>query len=96
MAILTDEELVVIDLETPGYPTIEPGHALNIHDSPVTCLKYIPDPNTDLIPALYKIVGSKSREKDASKKVGLLCELILLHELLTVLIKIMIFQKKIK
>ena len=71
LAILTDQELVVIDLESPGYPSIEPGHALDIHDSPVTCLKYVPDPNTDLIPGLYKIAAAKAREKNVSKKVCL-------------------------
>ena len=70
LSILTDQELVVVDLESPGYPTIEPGHAMDVHDSPVTCLKYFPDPNTDLIPGLYKAAASKSREKDASKKVS--------------------------
>jgi len=45
---------------------------MNIHDSPVTCLKYVPDPNTDLIPGLYKVASTKSREKDFSKKVRLL------------------------
>ena len=42
---------------------------MDIHYSPVTCLKYVPDPNTDLIPGLYQVADSKPSKKTASKKV---------------------------
>lgn len=67
LAVLTDRDLVVVDLESPGYPSIDPGHVLDIHDSPVTCLKHVSDPNTDLIPGLYKI--SKPHHEENCKKV---------------------------
>ena len=69
LTVLTDQELVVVDLESPGYPQIELGHAMDIHSSPVICLKYVPDPNTDLIPGLYKVAANKSQHNETSKKV---------------------------
>ncbi|CAK8687922.1 unnamed protein product [Clavelina lepadiformis] len=68
LVILLDKELVVLDLEAPGYPCIELGHVLDIHDSPVTCLKYVPDANTDLTPGLYQVVATKTHRVESSNK----------------------------
>ena len=59
----------MVDLESPGYPSMELAHVMDIHDSPVTCLKHVSDPNTDLIPGLYKVSVVKSQHDEVGKKV---------------------------
>ena len=70
LAILTQNELVIVDLDSVGFPSIEPAHPMDIHDSPVTCLKYVPDPSTDLTPGLYQTTLSKAQNEKMSRKVG--------------------------
>ena len=71
LAVLTDAQLLVVDLETPGYPMITCDHAMDAHFSPVTCLKYVSDTNTTLIPKLYRAANMPSA--GSSKKVKLNC-----------------------
>ena len=71
----------MVDLETPGYPSIELGHPMDIHYSPVTCLKYVPDPSTDLIPGLYQVTNRRPSRNGSSKKVDVVrsCEVLIIH-----------------
>ncbi|ODM93925.1 Syntaxin-binding protein 5 [Orchesella cincta] len=62
IVVLLEQDLVVIDLLTPGYPCFENPYPMDVHESPVTCCTYIADCPGDLIPALYS-VGSKAIKK---------------------------------
>ncbi|XP_078492957.1 syntaxin-binding protein 5-like isoform X2 [Ciona intestinalis] len=68
LVILLNKELVVLDLKTPGYPCVEPPHALDLHDSPVTCLEFYLDTNSTLLPTLCEIAATKPQCKDIFKK----------------------------
>lgn len=70
LVILLDQELVVVDLTVPGYPCIEFPHPIDIHDSPVTCLKYVADSNSDLTPGLYQVAATKPKRNSGSKTVS--------------------------
>ncbi|XP_050523829.1 syntaxin-binding protein 5 isoform X3 [Daktulosphaira vitifoliae] len=65
IAVLMQNDLVLVDLLSPGYPCFENPHPMDIHESPVSCVHYIADCPSDLIPAFYS-VGSRS----ASKRTG--------------------------
>ncbi|XP_021964432.1 syntaxin-binding protein 5 isoform X2 [Folsomia candida] len=62
VVVLLQQDLVVIDLLTPGYPCIPNPYPMDIHESPVTCCTYMADCPGDLIPALYSM-GSKGQKK---------------------------------
>lgn len=59
---------MVLDLNQNGHPVIESPHAMNIHESPVTCMAYYSDCPLDLIGALT-LVGTKQRNKEFSARV---------------------------
>ncbi|VVC45962.1 Hypothetical protein CINCED_3A001587 [Cinara cedri] len=65
VAVLMQNDLVLVDLLSSGYPCFENPHPMDIHESPVSCVHYIADCPSDLIPAFYS-VGSRS----ASKRTG--------------------------
>ncbi|KAK6048767.1 LLGL2 protein [Cooperia oncophora] len=67
LAVLLKGELMVLDLLTPGYPSIEPPHALDLHEVPITCVAYYSDCASDLIGALT-LVGCKQRRKGFSER----------------------------
>ncbi|CAI4230059.1 unnamed protein product [Auanema sp. JU1783] len=67
IAVLLKHDLMIIDLQTPGYPIIESPHAMDLHESPVTCLQYYSDCPSDLIGALT-LVGYKQRKKGFSER----------------------------
>lgn len=50
------------------YPCFQCPYALDIHESPVTCMKYLSDCASDLIPAFYSC-GTKQKRKGFSEKV---------------------------
>ncbi|XP_017782467.1 PREDICTED: syntaxin-binding protein 5 isoform X2 [Nicrophorus vespilloides] len=52
---LLQTDLVVIDLQTVGFPCLENPYPMNIHESPVTCCSYLADCPADLIPAFYSV-----------------------------------------
>ncbi|XP_031337336.1 syntaxin-binding protein 5 isoform X1 [Photinus pyralis] len=62
--VLLQNDLVVMDLQTLGFPCIENPYPMDIHESPVTCCAYLADCPADLIPALYS-VGRASASKRA-------------------------------
>ncbi|ERL87147.1 hypothetical protein D910_04547 [Dendroctonus ponderosae] len=73
---LLQNDLVVVDLQTPGYPWIENPYPMNIHESPVTCVSYLADCPVDLIPAFYSVgrAGSRSeRDGLADQRGHLVC-----------------------
>ncbi|XP_044019850.1 syntaxin-binding protein 5 isoform X6 [Aphidius gifuensis] len=62
VVVLLQNDLVVIDLLTPGFPCFENPYPMDIHESPVTCCAYFADCPSDLVPAFYS-VGSRSTKK---------------------------------
>uniref|UniRef100_A0A2S2RAV1 Syntaxin-binding protein 5 n=1 Tax=Sipha flava TaxID=143950 RepID=A0A2S2RAV1_9HEMI len=62
VAVLMQNDMVLVDLLSPGYPCFENPHPMDIHESPVSCVHYIADCPSDLIPAFYS-VGSRSANK---------------------------------
>lgn len=60
--VLLQNDLVVIDLLTPGFPCFENPYPMDIHESPVTCCTYLADCPSDLIPAFYQ-VGSRTQKR---------------------------------
>ncbi|XP_015585074.1 syntaxin-binding protein 5 isoform X7 [Cephus cinctus] len=62
VVVLLQNDLVVIDLLTAGFPCFENPYPMDIHESPVTCCAYFADCPSDLVPAFYS-VGSKSQKK---------------------------------
>ncbi|VDM52213.1 unnamed protein product [Angiostrongylus costaricensis] len=67
LALLLKGELMMIDLQMPGYPCIESPHAMDLHEHPVTCVAYYSDCPSDLIGALT-LVGCKQRRKGFSER----------------------------
>ncbi|XP_063909291.1 syntaxin-binding protein 5 isoform X3 [Zophobas morio] len=59
---LLQNDLVVMDLQTAGFPCLENPYPMDIHESPVTCVSYLADCPADLIPAFYS-VGRASATK---------------------------------
>lgn len=49
IVVLLQNDLVVIDLLTPGYPCFENPYPMDIHESPVTCCSYFADCPSDLV-----------------------------------------------
>ncbi|CAH2210281.1 jg3092 [Pararge aegeria aegeria] len=65
IVVLLQNDLVVIDLLSPGYPCFENPYPMDIHESPVTCCCYFADCPSDLIPAFYS-VGRQANKKATS------------------------------
>lgn len=55
IAVLLQNDLVVIDLLTPGFPPFESPYPMDLHESPVTCCTYMADCPSDLVPAFYAV-----------------------------------------
>ncbi|XP_052242226.1 syntaxin-binding protein 5-like isoform X2 [Dreissena polymorpha] len=68
IVVLLQNDLVVIDLTSPGYPCFENPYPMDIHESPVTACQYFADCQTDLIPALYSVGSSKHKRTGFSEK----------------------------
>ncbi|KAJ8672943.1 hypothetical protein QAD02_004204, partial [Eretmocerus hayati] len=62
VVVLLQNDLVLIDLLTTGFPCFENPYPMDLHESPVTCCAYFADCPGDLVPAFYS-VGSKSQKK---------------------------------
>lgn len=55
IAVLLQNDLVLIDLLTPGFPCFESPYPMDLHESPVTCCTYLADCPSDLVPAFYSV-----------------------------------------
>ncbi|XP_058468131.1 syntaxin-binding protein 5 isoform X2 [Malaya genurostris] len=63
VAVLLQNDLVLIDLLTPGYPTFESPYPMDIHESQVTCCTYLADCPSDLVPAFYSVGRNTSTRR---------------------------------
>lgn len=60
--VLLSNELILIDLTSSGYPSFDsPYPSASLNDSPVTCVQYLADCSSDLIPFLYSTSQNVSR-----------------------------------
>ena len=70
--VLLSNELILIDLTSSGYPSFDsPYPSTSLVESPVTCVQYLADCTTDLIPFLYstsQYTVSRSTKKGFSDK----------------------------
>ncbi|XP_055586546.1 syntaxin-binding protein 5 isoform X3 [Uranotaenia lowii] len=63
VAVLLQNDLVLIDLLTTGYPTFESPYSMDIHESQVTCCTYLADCPSDLVPAFYSVGRNTSNRR---------------------------------
>uniref|UniRef100_A0A2M4A134 Putative tomosyn n=1 Tax=Anopheles triannulatus TaxID=58253 RepID=A0A2M4A134_9DIPT len=63
VAVLLHNDLVLIDLLTPGYPTFESPYSMDLHESPITCCTYLADCPSDLVPAFYSVGRSAATNR---------------------------------
>ncbi|XP_068617492.1 syntaxin-binding protein 5 isoform X3 [Battus philenor] len=68
IVVLLQNDLVVIDLLSPGYPCFENPYPMDIHESPVTCCSYFADCPSDLIPAFYSVGRQGNKKASFSEK----------------------------
>ncbi|RUS70838.1 hypothetical protein EGW08_021397, partial [Elysia chlorotica] len=73
IVVLLQNDLVVIDLTTPGYPCFENPYPMDLHESPVTACQYYANCPMDIIPALYS-TGKNQKKSGFSEKVRFLME----------------------
>lgn len=70
--VLLSNELILIDLTSSGYPSFDsPYPSASLNESPVTCVQYLADCSSDLIPFLYSTsqnVISRAPKKGFSDK----------------------------
>ena len=59
IVVLLQNDLVVVDLTSPGYPCFENPYPMDLHGSPVTSCTYLADCPGDLVPALYSVGTAK-------------------------------------
>lgn len=52
---LLQNDLVIMDLTTAGFPCLDNPYPMDIHESPVTCLNYLADCPADLTGAFYSV-----------------------------------------
>ncbi|CAH8667768.1 unnamed protein product [Schistosoma rodhaini] len=66
VAILLQEDLVVIDLLSPNFATFENPYPMDLHSSPVTSCLYLVDCPGDLIPAFYSVSSRRNRTQSGT------------------------------
>ena len=59
IVVLLQNDLVVVDLTSPGYPCFENPYPMDLHGSAVTSCTYLADCPGDLVPALYSVGTAK-------------------------------------
>ena len=59
IVVLLQNDLVVVDLTSPGYPCFENPYPMDLHGSPVTSCTYLADCPGGLVPALYSVGTAK-------------------------------------
>ncbi|CAH8649251.1 unnamed protein product [Schistosoma margrebowiei] len=66
VAILLQEDLVVIDLLSTNFATFENPYPMDLHSSPVTSCLYLVDCPGDLIPAFYSVSSRRNRTQSGT------------------------------
>lgn len=68
IVILLQNDLVLIDVQTNGFPSFENPYPMDIHESPVTCCSYFADCPSDIIPAFYSVGRATQKRSGFSDK----------------------------
>ncbi|XP_065223797.1 syntaxin-binding protein 5 isoform X4 [Planococcus citri] len=68
IVILLQYDLVLIDVQTLGFPSFENPYPMDIHESPVTCCSYFADCPSDIIPAFYSVGRATQKRSGFSDK----------------------------
>ncbi|XP_043235841.1 syntaxin-binding protein 5-like isoform X17 [Amphibalanus amphitrite] len=68
IVVLLQNDLVVVDLTSPGYPCFENPYPMDLHGSTVTSCTYLADCPGDLVPALYSVGTAKQNRTGFSEK----------------------------
>lgn len=63
IAVLLQNDLVLIDLLTPGFPCFESPYPMDLHESQVTCCIYLADCPSELVPAFYSVGRSPNNRR---------------------------------
>jgi len=62
IVVLLSKDLVVVDLQTPGYPCFQNPYPMDLHESPVTYCYYLASCPPDLVRAFF-MVGHKQNKR---------------------------------
>ncbi|OQV18337.1 Syntaxin-binding protein 5 [Hypsibius exemplaris] len=65
--VLLENDLVAIDLVSPGYPLYENPYPMDLHEPPVINCQYVADCPSDIIPTLYT-AGAKHKKTNFTDK----------------------------
>ncbi len=68
IVILLQNDLVLIDVQTSGFPSFENPYPMDIHESAVTCCSYFADCPSDIIPAFYSVGRATQKRSGFSDK----------------------------
>lgn len=68
VAVLLGSDLLIVDLETPGYPCFENPYPMDLHESPVTHLQCLADCPSELISNFYMAGKKQKRTGFVDKK----------------------------
>ncbi|XP_076308345.1 syntaxin-binding protein 5-like isoform X1 [Tachypleus tridentatus] len=68
VVVVLNNELVVVDLTTEGFPSFPNLYPMDLHESPVTFCTYLTDCSIDFIPALFSVGSKRKKHSGFSKK----------------------------
>lgn len=68
IAVLLQNDLVIIDLMSNGFPCFNSPYSMDLHDSPVTCCTYLADCPSDLVPAFYSVGRNTQNRKPGTSE----------------------------
>ena len=67
LIILSEEEIVLVDLLTPGWPQYRPPYLLSLHASAITCLSLHSELPEDLLTELELLASTKTEHKYSAR-----------------------------
>ncbi|XP_076372764.1 syntaxin-binding protein 5-like isoform X3 [Tachypleus tridentatus] len=73
IVVLLNNDLVVVDLTSQGYPCFQNPYPMDLHESPVTFCSYFAECPADLIPAFYSVGSKGSKRSGFSEKEWPIC-----------------------
>lgn len=68
IVVLLNNDLVVVDLLSPGYPCFQNPYSMDLHESPVTYCYYLANCPTDLVHAFFTVGHKIAKRSGFSEK----------------------------
>ncbi|KFQ69078.1 Lethal(2) giant larvae protein 2, partial [Phaethon lepturus] len=65
MVVLAEEELVVIDLKTAGWPAVHPPYLASLHCSAITCSHHVSNIPLKLLSSSFQVLVMELNDEDA-------------------------------